>query len=285
MRSACGRRIFARQCAPLRNGGGHALLRARSSVRRPCPPRPTHLPIGPTVKAVKGGRARFRQASFALGCARRGAPLPARAAAFSRRTRPGRDPRAFHRLPLQPRPPAASLSPPSNDVENWNGGRRVRPAIRPPTITSRLQRQRDGCAPCSASADVLARLRPSARALNASTERAMSLEARKSRFRPATLGADLSGLPENDLAAVRKLVEAVNCTYVKCVPKRFQTSWFDGFIALDLSIVTPNFAVAQAWSGNEKLYASLQKDKKRNAEVLEFYDMMKGPWDRIKENE
>ena len=82
----------------------------------------------------------------------------------------------------------------------------------------------------------------------------------QARFAPVPIGVDLSALPENERACVRKLVEA--------------------------SKIVDTLFLRQAWSGNETLLLDLAQDRTPLGRArLRYFVLNKGPWSRLDHNQ
>ncbi len=83
-----------------------------------------------------------------------------------------------------------------------------------------------------------------------------ALAAQAARFAPADIGADLSGLPEAERAALRHLIEAAQV--------------MDGLF------------LRQVWAGNPALLLRLAADRSPGADTrLRYFLLNKGPWSRL----
>src|SRR5262249_59629389 len=80
------------------------------------------------------------------------------------------------------------------------------------------------------------------------------------RFAPVELKADASRLSAGDRKAIAKLIEAAK--------------------------IVDTLQLRQRWSGNEKLWAALQKDKSALGKArAEYFWLNKGPWSIIDDHE
>jgi hypothetical protein len=87
----------------------------------------------------------------------------------------------------------------------------------------------------------------------------IELRAQAARFAPVDIGADVSGLPENERKALAKLVEAARL--------------MDGLF------------LRQVWAGNESLLLGLLEDPSPLGQArLHYFRINKGPWSRLDKN-
>ncbi|KAK9767129.1 hypothetical protein K7432_003321 [Basidiobolus ranarum] len=92
---------------------------------------------------------------------------------------------------------------------------------------------------------------------DAITNSTLSIHDRVARFQPVKLGADLSALSKREILAITKLQKVAQ--------------------------IMDKLYLRQAWSQNENLRKCLVQ--KKDKELLQLFDLFKGPWDRINENE
>ncbi|ORY01756.1 hypothetical protein K493DRAFT_312274 [Basidiobolus meristosporus CBS 931.73] len=99
--------------------------------------------------------------------------------------------------------------------------------------------------------------RPGSITCDAITNSTLTIHDRVARFQPANLGADLSGFSKRELLAISKLQKVAH--------------------------IMDKLYLRQAWSKNEELRKCLVK--KNDKDLLQLFDLFKGPWDRIADNE